>query len=65
MKYFFAIFMPPVAVFMCGKTGQAFLNIGLCLFGYIPGLLHALFTVSSHEKTKETDRLIKELRKIQ
>ncbi|UTW03039.1 YqaE/Pmp3 family membrane protein [Amphritea atlantica] len=41
-----AILLPPIAVFM--KTGaglQLVINIVLCLFFYIPGILHALWLV--------------------
>ncbi|MBN0986344.1 MULTISPECIES: YqaE/Pmp3 family membrane protein [Amphritea] len=41
-----AILLPPIAVFM--KTGaglQLVINIVLCLFFYLPGILHALWLV--------------------
>ena len=41
-----AILLPPIAVFL--KTGvglQLIINIVLCLFFYIPGILHALWLV--------------------
>ncbi|GGK65195.1 YqaE/Pmp3 family membrane protein [Amphritea balenae] len=41
-----AILLPPIAVFL--KTGvglQLLINIILCLFFYIPGIIHALWLV--------------------
>jgi len=40
--YLLAILLPPVAVLMCGKPLQAFINLILCLFLYIPGMVHAI-----------------------
>lgn len=42
-----AIFLPPVAVFMKNGAGKdLIINIVLCLFFYIPGILHALWLVT-------------------
>lgn len=49
MRYFLAIVLPPLAVLLCGKPLQAFLNIFLTLSGWIPGALHALFVVHNHD----------------
>ena len=49
MLYFFAILLPPVAVLFCGKPVLAVLNVPLTLLGWIPGVVHALFVVHSHE----------------
>jgi uncharacterized membrane protein YqaE (UPF0057 family) len=41
-----SIFFPPVGVFLKeGVSGQLFLNILLTLFGYVPGIVHALYIV--------------------
>ncbi|WP_299202049.1 YqaE/Pmp3 family membrane protein [uncultured Amphritea sp.] len=41
-----AILLPPIAVFMKAGAGlQLVINIVLCLFFYIPGILHALWLV--------------------
>ncbi|MBR9865850.1 YqaE/Pmp3 family membrane protein [uncultured Amphritea sp.] len=41
-----AILLPPIAVFMKAGAGlQLLINIVLCLFFYIPGILHALWLV--------------------
>ena len=41
-----AILLPPIAVFLKAGVGlQLIINIVLCLFFYIPGILHALWLV--------------------
>ena len=52
MKYLLAVLLPPCAVWSCGKKDEFFLNIILCLCGYIPGVIHALFVV--RKDTMET-----------
>jgi len=47
MRYLLAFLLPPLAVLLCGKPFQAILNCALTLCFYLPGLLHALFVVSS------------------
>jgi len=42
-----AIFLPPVAVFLNNGAGKhLIINIILCLFFYLPGILHALWLVT-------------------
>jgi uncharacterized membrane protein YqaE (UPF0057 family) len=46
LKVIFAVILPPVAAFLqVGFSLHFFLNIVLTLFGYIPGLVHALWLV--------------------
>jgi uncharacterized membrane protein YqaE (UPF0057 family) len=59
MRYLLAIFLPPVAVLLCGKPIQAVLNIVLTCCGFIPGIIHAFAVVGSHKADKRTDRMIK------
>jgi uncharacterized membrane protein YqaE (UPF0057 family) len=47
MLYLLAILLPPVAVLMVGKPGQALLNLVFCLFFWIPGIIHALLVVNA------------------
>lgn len=62
MRYFLAIILPPIAVLSCGKPVQFLLNLLLCLLGWIPGIIHALFVVSSHKSDKRNDKLIKAIK---
>jgi uncharacterized membrane protein YqaE (UPF0057 family) len=55
--YLVAILLPPLAVVMAGKPGQALLNIVLTLIFWIPGMVHALFVVNNFYADKRTKRL--------
>jgi len=59
MLYLLAIVLPPLAVFLCGKPVQGVLNILLTLLFWVPGIIHALFVVSSHKADQRMERLIK------
>ncbi len=42
-----AIFLPPLGVFLQAGIGKQFLiNILLTLFGYIPGIVHAVWVIA-------------------
>jgi uncharacterized membrane protein YqaE (UPF0057 family) len=59
MRYLIAIILPPLAVFLCGKPGQAILNLILTLMFFVPGVVHALVVVASHKADKRNEALIK------
>ena len=59
MLYLLALLLPPVAVFICGKPVQGLINIVLCLFLWVPGIIHALFVVHNHHEDKRTDKIVK------
>lgn len=43
-----AIILPPLGVFLqVGLGGQFWLNILLTLFGYIPGIVHAVYIIAT------------------
>lgn len=49
--YFLALFIPPLAVGL--KTGcdaNLLINIGLSLLGWLPGVIHAWWVISKHER---------------
>ena len=58
MLYLLAILLPPLAVLMAGKPGQALLNLVLTLCLWVPGIIHALFVVNSHLADKRTQRIV-------
>ncbi len=58
MRYVLAILLPPIAVFLCGKPMQGVINIVLCLFFWIPGIIHALFVVHTHLADKRTALIV-------
>ncbi|MDT8386561.1 MAG: YqaE/Pmp3 family membrane protein [Thiogranum sp.] len=48
-KIILAILLPPVGVFTeVGFKGHFWLNILLTLFGFIPGIIHALYVIMKH-----------------
>lgn len=50
IAYIIAIILPPLSVLMTRGVGMDLLiNIVLCIFGYIPGMLHAAYIVSKSE----------------
>lgn len=58
MLYVIAFFIPPLAVLLCGKPLQFLLNIILCLFFWLPGVIHAFLVVNNHLVEKQTDRIV-------
>lgn len=49
IKVIFAIFLPPLGVFLeVGFKGHFWLNILLTLLGFIPGVIHALYVIIKH-----------------
>lgn len=65
MLYFLAIFVPPLAVLLCGKPIQFILSIFLTLFFWIPGSIHACLVVSSHHADVRQKRLVREMARVQ
>ena len=51
MLYLVAVLLPPLAVLLAGKPFQAILNLVLTLLFYVPGLIHALFVVTTTTPT--------------
>lgn len=48
IKLIFAILLPPLGVFLeVGIKPQFWINILLTLLGYIPGIIHAVWIISS------------------
>jgi uncharacterized membrane protein YqaE (UPF0057 family) len=59
MKIILAIFLPPVAVLLCGKPLAALLNLVLCLLFWIPGVIHAIYVVMNYDADRRTEQLAK------
>ena len=48
LRVLLAILLPPVGVFLqVGIGPQFWINILLTLLGYIPGIIHAIYIISS------------------
>jgi uncharacterized membrane protein YqaE (UPF0057 family) len=56
VRYFLAIILPPLAVLLCGKPFSAMLNFVLCLFFFIPGIIHALLVVADKRADERAER---------
>lgn len=63
MLYLLAIVFPPLAVLLVGKPFQAMLNVVLCLFLWIPGIIHAFMVVNESKNNKRHKELIRTLQK--
>ena len=63
MLYILAIFLPPVAVLLTGKPFQAFINLILCFFLWIPAVIHAFFVINQHNADRRNDKLIRAVEK--
>ena len=54
IRVILAILLPPVGVFLTVGFGLHFwINILLTIFGYIPGIVHAVWIISSRSKERE------------
>jgi uncharacterized membrane protein YqaE (UPF0057 family) len=46
LKIILAIILPPLAIFLqVGIDKHLLINIILCFFGYVPGIIHALWLI--------------------
>ena len=63
MRYLIAIILPPLAVLLCGKPVQFFINILLTLLFWVPGVIHAILVVHTHLADKRTGRIVKAIKK--
>lgn len=56
MLYLIAILLPPLAVLLVGRPIQAVLNLILCLFFYVPGMIHAILVVHDKKADRRAKR---------
>lgn len=48
LKILLAVILPPLGVLMeVGLTGHFFLNIILTIFGFVPGIIHAVYIIAT------------------
>lgn len=59
MDYFLAIVLPPVAVLLKGKPGQALLNLILTLCFWLPGAVHACIVVADARAQKRHREMVR------
>jgi uncharacterized membrane protein YqaE (UPF0057 family) len=54
LRVIFAILLPPVGVLLTVGFGMQFwINILLTIFGYIPGIVHAVWIISARAKERQ------------
>lgn len=60
-----AIFLPPLAVLLCGKPVRAMITLLLqiTVIGWIPAAIYAWSVVNATAADKRTDRVVKAIRK--
>ena len=58
MRYLLALLLPPLAVLSCGKPIQTIISIPLTILFWVPGVVHALFVVSSYQADQRNRELI-------
>jgi uncharacterized membrane protein YqaE (UPF0057 family) len=63
MLYLLCIVFPPLAVLFVGKPIQAALNLILCIFFWIPGVIHAFMVVNEKKADKRTKQIAKALKR--
>ncbi len=62
MRLFFCFICPPLAVAMHGKPISAIFNMLLCLFFWVPGVLHALMINDQAHAKRQTRTLVRAIR---
>jgi len=51
LRVILSALLPPLGVFLrVGIGGHFWLNILLTIFGYIPGLIHAIWIIASNQR---------------
>lgn len=63
MRYFLCILLPPVAVLTTGRLGAFFLNLLLCLFLWVPGIIHAILVTNNYYADKRNRKLIRAVKR--
>lgn len=58
MRYLLAILLPPLAVLICGKPFQAFLNLLLTLCLWVPGAVHAVLVVNNYYEDRRARQIV-------
>lgn len=58
MLYLLAVFLPPLAVLLCGKPFQAILNVFLTLALWIPGAVHAILVAHNYYADQRQQRFL-------
>jgi len=63
MRYFLCILLPPLAVFTTGRMGAFILNIILCIFLWVPGVIHAILVTNDYYEARRHRQLMRQMRR--
>ena len=58
MRALLCIVCPPLAILLHGKPISAFFNVFLCLFGWFPGVIHAMTINDQAHTSKQTKQIV-------
>jgi uncharacterized membrane protein YqaE (UPF0057 family) len=56
LRYAFCVLFPPVAVLMTGRLASFLLSLLLTVFGWVPGVIHAILVVNDYEAEKRLEK---------
>lgn len=62
MRLFLCFICPPFAVVLHGKPISALFNMVLCMFFWVPGVLHALGVNAQAHESKQTKQIVRAIR---
>lgn len=65
MRYVLAILFPPIAVFLCRRPFQGFVNLILTLCFWVPGMIHALLVVFDRREEERAKQVMESIRQWQ
>lgn len=59
MRLFLCFIFPPFAVMLHGKPFSAIFNMLLCMFFWVPGVIHALAVNSQAHESRQTKKIVR------
>ena len=62
MRLLLCLLCPPLAVVLHGKPISALVNMVLCMFFWVPGVIHALSVNSQAHESKQTKQIVRAIR---
>lgn len=62
MRALFCIICPPFAVLLCGRPISAIFNMFLCLFFWMPGVIHAFAIHGDTHTAKQTKQIVRAIK---
>jgi uncharacterized membrane protein YqaE (UPF0057 family) len=63
MLFFLCVVCPPLAVLLTGRFTSFLLSLVLTLFGWVPGVIHAVLVVNDYNNAQRFERIARDLRR--